>query len=61
MATITLACGKCGKEFQVDEEQARGEAPEALSEPYLSVPEHEDSAGIRCGGSHLPGELRGAA
>jgi hypothetical protein len=61
MAVVTIACGKCGREFEVDEEQARPESPGALDEPYLAVPEHQDSAGLRCGGSNLPGELRGAA
>ena len=61
MAVVTIACGKCGREFEVGEEQARNESPGPLGEPYLVVPEHEDSAGVRCGGSKLPGELRGAA
>ncbi len=61
MAVVTIACGKCGREFEVVEEQARSVSPEPLGEPYLAVPEHQDSAGLRCGGSNLPGELRGAA
>jgi hypothetical protein len=61
MAVVTIACGHCGREFQVEEDDARRASPQAYAEPSLAVPEHQDSAGIRCAGSTLPGELRAAS
>jgi hypothetical protein len=61
MAVVTLACTVCRREFEVAEEEGRGNAPAPLEDPYLAVPEHEDSAGLRCGGSLVPGEYRGSA
>jgi hypothetical protein len=61
MTKVTLACTSCGREFEVEETEGRANAPQPLQEPYLAVPEHQNAAGIRCGGSLVPGEYRGSA
>jgi hypothetical protein len=61
MAKVKLSCTQCSQEFEVEEDTAKSEAPEPLEEPYLVVPEHEAPEGVRCGGSLVPGQYRGAA